>query len=69
MKSGHVTRSSFFDYTETEPGIEQNGRIGLQVHVPREPVEMRFKDLWIKVSACQRPARGVLPSWTTGVRS
>lgn len=37
------------DYTETEAGIEQNGQIGLQVHMQREPVEMRFKDLWIKV--------------------
>jgi hypothetical protein len=39
------------DYTETEPGIEQTGLIGLQVHTQREPVEMRFKDLWIKVLA------------------
>jgi hypothetical protein len=39
------------DYTETDPGIEQNGLIALQVHTQREPVEMRFKDLQIKILA------------------
>ncbi|HUK16084.1 MAG TPA: family 16 glycoside hydrolase [Bryobacteraceae bacterium] len=37
------------DYTETEPGIEQTGHIALQVHAQQTPVEMQFKDLWIKV--------------------
>ena len=34
------------DYTETEPGIEQDGFIALQLH-GGPPLEMRFKDLEI----------------------
>ncbi len=37
------------DYTETDPNIEPSGFIALQVHANEEPVEVRFKDMQIKV--------------------
>jgi hypothetical protein len=39
------------DYVEKEPGIEATGFIALQVHSDKQPVEIQFKDLSIKVLA------------------
>ena len=39
------------DYQEQDPGIESTGLIALQVHASREPIEVWFKDLMIKVLA------------------
>ena len=36
------------DYEEKEPGIEQTGFIALQAHSHPGPIEVHFKDLWIK---------------------
>lgn len=37
------------DYVETDPGIEESGFIALQVHSSKEPIEVHFKDIRIKV--------------------
>ncbi len=36
------------DYLEKDPDIEQSGFIALQVHSHPRPIEVHFKDLWIK---------------------
>jgi hypothetical protein len=37
------------EYTETEPGIDSSGFIAFQVHSSKEPIEVHFKDIRIKV--------------------
>lgn len=37
------------DYIEADPGVDRTGFIALQVHGSREPLEVHFKDLRIKV--------------------
>jgi hypothetical protein len=49
----HVTLelngSRTVDFTETEPGIDPSGFVALQVHGSKEPIEVQFKDIRIKV--------------------
>jgi hypothetical protein len=37
------------DYVEQDPSADRDGFIALQVHGSKEPIEVRFKDLRIKV--------------------
>ncbi len=52
-KGAHITLEldgvKTVDYEEKEPGIAQTGLIALQVHADKEPVEMQFKALRIKI--------------------
>lgn len=36
------------DYTESDPSIPRSGFIALQVHSRPEPIEVWFRDLWIR---------------------
>jgi hypothetical protein len=52
-KGNHITLDlngkRTVDYTETDPAIEDSGFIALQVHSSKEPIEVHFKDIRIKV--------------------
>ncbi len=52
-EGNHITHelngSRTADYTEIEPGIAPSGFIALQVHSSKEPIEVQFKDIRIKV--------------------
>lgn len=52
-KGSHITLEfdgvKTVDYEETDPSIPRDGFIALQVHANKEPVEVQFKDLQIKI--------------------